>query len=166
MVLAQCQWISIPGTGILSFRVGVGLWQSCALSPLLFVIFVDRTSKRVRGSRGYSQTMSFLLSSHRRPSAHPPEPLAAERFAKRSVCESAPQSLRPRFSPGKKDGTPGLKTATIYYADARYIFFLSCIGASKKKQPKEYIKFISGFSQKNVIVVLCPPTSHFQIGLS
>uniref|UniRef100_A0A8D3D9Y0 Reverse transcriptase domain-containing protein n=1 Tax=Scophthalmus maximus TaxID=52904 RepID=A0A8D3D9Y0_SCOMX len=35
-----------------SFPVGVGLRQGCALSPILFVIFMDRISRRSRGGVG------------------------------------------------------------------------------------------------------------------
>ena len=34
------------------FPVGVGLRQGCALSPILFVIFMDRISRRSRGGEG------------------------------------------------------------------------------------------------------------------
>ena len=34
------------------FPMGVGLRQRCALSPILFVIFMDRISRRSRGGKG------------------------------------------------------------------------------------------------------------------
>ena len=34
------------------FQVGVGLRQGCALSPILFVIYMDRISRRSRGVEG------------------------------------------------------------------------------------------------------------------
>ena len=46
----RCIWVL--GSKSDSFPVGVGLRQGCALSPILFVIFMDRISRRSRGGEG------------------------------------------------------------------------------------------------------------------
>jgi len=46
---ARC--VRILGTKSSTFSVGVGLHQGCPLSPILFVIFMDRISRRSRGER-------------------------------------------------------------------------------------------------------------------
>jgi len=46
------------------FPVHVGLWQGCTLSPVLFIIFMDRTSRRSQGLEGVrfgDHTISSLL---------------------------------------------------------------------------------------------------------
>uniref|UniRef100_A0A8D3C086 Reverse transcriptase domain-containing protein n=1 Tax=Scophthalmus maximus TaxID=52904 RepID=A0A8D3C086_SCOMX len=44
--------VRVLGSKSDSFPVGVGLRQGCALSPILFVIFMDRISRRSRGGVG------------------------------------------------------------------------------------------------------------------
>ena len=44
--------VRVLGSKSVSFPVGVGLRQGCALSPILFVIFMDRISRRSRGEAG------------------------------------------------------------------------------------------------------------------
>ena len=44
--------VRILGSKSDSFPVGVGLCQGCSLSPILFVIFMDRISRRSRGEEG------------------------------------------------------------------------------------------------------------------
>ena len=44
--------VRVLGSKSDSFPVGVGLRQGCALSPILFVIFMDRISRRSRGGEG------------------------------------------------------------------------------------------------------------------
>ena len=44
--------VQVLGSKSNSFPVGVGLRQGCALSPILFVIFMDRISRRSRGGEG------------------------------------------------------------------------------------------------------------------
>ena len=46
----SCVWVL--GSKLDSFPVGVGLHQGCALSLILFVIFMDRISRRSRGGEG------------------------------------------------------------------------------------------------------------------
>jgi len=41
--------VRILGTKSSTFSVGVGLHQGCPLSQILFVIFMDRISRRIRG---------------------------------------------------------------------------------------------------------------------
>ena len=38
--------VRVLGSKSVSFPVGVGLRQGCALSPILFVVFMDRISRR------------------------------------------------------------------------------------------------------------------------
>lgn len=44
--------VRVLGSQSVPFPVGVGLRQGCALSPILFVIFMDRISRRSRGGEG------------------------------------------------------------------------------------------------------------------
>ena len=44
--------VRILGRKTDSFPVGVGLRQGCALSPILFVVYMDRISRRSRGAEG------------------------------------------------------------------------------------------------------------------
>ncbi|MPV02256.1 hypothetical protein FVA96_23905, partial [Escherichia coli] len=50
----QRQWncVRVLGRTSEAFPVGVGLRQGCALSPILFVVFMDRISRRSRGEEG------------------------------------------------------------------------------------------------------------------
>ena len=56
----------VLGHKSVSFPVGVGLRQGCALSPILFVIFMDRISRRSRGEVGLQfgelRTASLLFA--------------------------------------------------------------------------------------------------------
>ncbi|KAJ8012365.1 hypothetical protein DPEC_G00041950 [Dallia pectoralis] len=45
--------VRVLGSKSDSFPVGVGLRQGCALSPILFVIFMDRISRRSHGGEGF-----------------------------------------------------------------------------------------------------------------
>ena len=44
--------VRVLGSQPVSFPVGVGLCQGCALSPILFVIYMDRILRRSRGGEG------------------------------------------------------------------------------------------------------------------
>uniref|UniRef100_A0A8C5CGF6 Reverse transcriptase domain-containing protein n=1 Tax=Gadus morhua TaxID=8049 RepID=A0A8C5CGF6_GADMO len=44
--------VRVLGSQSVSFSVGAGLRQGCALSPILFVIYMDRLSRRSRGREG------------------------------------------------------------------------------------------------------------------
>uniref|UniRef100_A0A8C5A4J3 ribonuclease H n=1 Tax=Gadus morhua TaxID=8049 RepID=A0A8C5A4J3_GADMO len=44
--------VRVLGSQSVSFSVGAGLRQGCALSPILFVIYMDRISRRSRGGEG------------------------------------------------------------------------------------------------------------------
>uniref|UniRef100_A0AAQ4S6N9 Reverse transcriptase domain-containing protein n=1 Tax=Gasterosteus aculeatus aculeatus TaxID=481459 RepID=A0AAQ4S6N9_GASAC len=44
--------VRVLGSKSKAFPVGVGLRQGCALSPILFVVFMDRISRRSRGEEG------------------------------------------------------------------------------------------------------------------
>uniref|UniRef100_UPI003AACA7CE rhodopsin kinase grk7-b n=1 Tax=Centroberyx gerrardi TaxID=166262 RepID=UPI003AACA7CE len=45
-IRSPCGYVRILGIKSSSFKVGIGFRQGCALSPLLFVIFMDRISRR------------------------------------------------------------------------------------------------------------------------
>ncbi len=68
--------VHILGTKSSTFSVGVGLRQGCPLSPILFVIFMDRISRRSRGEESvrfgdlriasllFADDVVLLASSH------------------------------------------------------------------------------------------------------